>query len=114
MQLNPLAVQKAHQLIDHGLFRISTPWQRIQPTPNAAQKYLTANGTEAYSAWFLAVDPSLPEDDPARYQWPIGDFNALHRSGLIAARDLAHKHQLAEIAGAVEDILFLFDRLTAC
>lgn len=86
----------------------------MQPSAESASQYLHQQGAEEYARWFLAVDPGAPEDSPARYQWPIGDFKSLHRSGLVAARDQAYKHGAPDIAEAADDVLFIFDRLTAC
>jgi hypothetical protein len=114
MKLNPVAVEKAKQLLDDGKFRISTPWREVRPSSEVEDRYLNQHGTQEYAEWYLAIDPAAPAGSRARYQYPIGDFNAVHRSGLVAAKELAAKYQQQEIEAAADDLLFLFDRLTAC
>jgi hypothetical protein len=114
MKINPVAVEKAKTLIDEGKFRINTPWRQVRPSADAEDKYLRQHGTEEYAQWYLALDTDAPEGSKTRYQYPIGDFNALHRSGLVAAKDQAAKYHQHDIEEAADDILFIFDRLTAC
>ncbi len=114
MKLNPIAVEKAKQLLDDGQFRISTPWREVRPSNEVEERYFHQLGAQEFGEWYLAVDPDAPEGSRARYQYPIGDFNAVHRSGLVAAKDLAAKYQQSDIEEAADDILFIFDRLTAC
>lgn len=109
MKLNSAAVELARALIDDGQFRISTPWRQVQPSAESAAIHREAFGAEDTARWYLAVDP-----DSGETRLPIGDFKAVHRSGLVAALDEARLHGWAEIAEAADDILFLFDRLTAC
>lgn len=112
--LNTEAVEAARERIEDGSYRISTPWARVQPTPEAAARYAHEAGLAAYSRWYLAVDPTRPVDDPARYGLLVGDFKSVHRSALAAAQNQAIKDGQAEIAAAADDLLFIFDRLTAC
>ncbi len=114
MLLNPRAVSHVQQLIDEGAYRMNIPWRSVKPSLEAESRFLDAHGLEDYSRWYLAIDPAVPEDSPARYQWPVGDFRNVHRSGLIAARDLAAQHAADEVQTAADDLLFIFDRLTAC
>jgi hypothetical protein len=109
MKLNPAAVELARELLDDGLFRISTPWSKVRPSADSAAVHREAFGAENTTRWYLAVDP-----DSGETRLPIGDFKAVHRSGLVAALDEARLHGWADIAEAADDILFLFDRLTAC
>lgn len=114
MQLNPAALEKAKALIDEGKFRINTPWREVQPSPTAEDKYLAMHGWDAYAQWYLAVNPQAAEGTKERYLFPVGDFNAVHRSGIVAAKSRAEKEQNADLAAAAEEILDLFDRLNAC
>ncbi len=114
MQLNAEAVKKANALIDEGKFRISTPWRQVQPSSEAETKYAEKNGWQAYGQWYLAINPDAPEGSKERYLLPFGDFNSIHRSGLMAARQEAEKAHNSEIEQAADDLLFIFDRLNAC
>lgn len=112
MKVNQEALEKAKQLIDEGKFRINTPWRDVQPSPTALNKYLSQHGPDAYRQWFLAIDPDAPESE--RYMLPFGDFNSVHRSGVVAAKQRAEQQHAPDVEAAADEILDLFDRLNAC
>jgi hypothetical protein len=112
IQVNQEAVEKAKQLIDEGKFRINTPWRDVQPSPIALNRYLSQHGENAYSQWFLAIDPDAAEAE--RYTLPFGDFNSVHRSGVMAAKQRAEQHHAPDVEAAADELLDLFDRLNAC
>jgi hypothetical protein len=43
----------------------------------------------AFAKWNLAYDTEASEETKCRYKFPYGDFNKLHRSALIAAKQRA-------------------------
>jgi len=114
MKVNHEAIEKAKQLIDEGKFRINTPWRDAQPSVTAEDRYIDQHGWQEYGQWFLALDPDTHEATKDHYQFPFGDFNAVHRTGLVAAKKRAAQHQQAEVEAAADDLLDLFDRLNAC
>jgi hypothetical protein len=114
LKVNQKAVEKAKQLIDEGKFRINTPWREIQPSDVAELKYLTQYGLDEYGQWYLALDSDVIGDSKDRYRLPFGDFNAVHRSGVIVARQRAAENHALDIETAADEILDLFDRLNAC
>src|SRR5215813_6864641 len=111
MQVNHEAVQRAKSLIDEGKFRISTPWRAVQPSSTAEDCYIDQNGWEAFGQWYLAVDLNTEENTKEHYQFAFGDFNAIHRSGLIAAKQRAAQQGYGEIEAVADELLDLFDRL---
>lgn len=114
MKVNREAVEKAKQLIDEGKFRVSTPWRDAQPSTTAQDRYINTNGWQAFGQWYLALDSDAHETSKERYQFPFGDFNTVHRTGVIAAKQRAAQNQDTELEAAADEILDLFDRLNAC
>ena len=114
LRVNPEAVAFAEEKIGDGHYRISTLWREAQPSEQAKAQFLADHGYEEYARWFLAEDTAQPEGSPARLQLPIGDFKSVHRNGLVAARDRANKEQLDDVAEAADELLFFFDRISAC
>jgi hypothetical protein len=114
MQVNPKAIEKATRLIDEGKFRISTPWRDVKPSNLAEDRFIDRHGWEEFGEWYLAVEADADKASKERYQFPIGDFNALHRSGLVAAKQRAAQDNLADVEAAADELLFLFDRINAC
>lgn len=113
LQVNPRALELGHQLIDQGDYRFSGNWATTRPSPGDAQAYLDTHGEEAYSHWYLALNPDA-SDPLDRYQFAIGDFAHLHHTGLRDARERAAVTGAADVVDAADELLDLLDRLNAC
>lgn len=113
LQLNADAVVFAEKMIEDGNYRINTMWRESQPSEKARAD-LMARGWGEANKWYLGIDPTAPEGSQARLRLPVGDFNNIHRSGLIAARDEAQRQGDDAISEAADELLFLFDRISAC
>ncbi len=114
IKVNPAGVEFAEQRIGEGDYRISTVWRQAQPSPTAAARFLDENGIDEYARWHLAVETDEPRTSPAHYTFPIGDFRSVHRSGLIAAQQDAAKHGYEDVEEAANELIFFFDRISAC
>ncbi|MEO8610088.1 MAG: hypothetical protein ABI690_19495 [Chloroflexota bacterium] len=114
MIVNHEALAKAKQLIDQGNFRINTPWRDAQPTNTAEDRYIEKHGWDKFGQWYLGVDPDIQADTKARYKFPFGDFNAVHRTGLVVAKQRAAQNRETDVEAAADELLDLFDRLNAC
>ena len=114
LQLNQVAFKNAEALIEEGKYRINTVWREAQPSDNEASQYFEKVGADDYAKWFLAVDTNAPEGAKDRYKLPVGDFKSVHRSGLLAAKDRAEQNKAGDVSEAVDELIFLFDRISAC
>ena len=56
-----------------------------QPSTEAENEFIEAHGWDEYANWHLGVDDEASEHTKARYKFPYGDFERVHRCGLIAA-----------------------------
>lgn len=114
LRVNTRATAFAEDEIGAGHYRTNTLWNDVRPSDSAAERFRAASRPDDYARWFLVEDTAVPADSPARFQLPIGDFNSIHRSGLMAARDYAEQHGLDDVAEAADELVFFFDRITAC
>lgn len=114
IKLNPVALNHARQLLDDGSYVINTEWGKNEPTPEEEERFLDQHGLEAYGLWYLGVDTDEPADSKAHYKFPYGNFQKLHRSGVVAAKRRAEKEKDAEIVEGADTILDIFDRMNAC
>lgn len=112
--LNPAAVELAQQLIEGGDYRINTVWREARPSETAMDDYLDRNGFTALSRWYLGVDASAEPGTKESLRFPVGDYKNVHRSALVIARDEARKHGDDAVADAADELLFFFDRISAC
>ncbi len=112
--VNLEAVQHARELVEGGRYRINSSWNQNKPTPNAVAAYVDAHGPDAAARWHLAFDLDAPDESPARWLYPVGDFTNVHDSALRAARSRAEIDGQPELAAAAEEVLEVFYRMNAC
>ncbi|MCC3159732.1 hypothetical protein LJ737_20995 [Hymenobacter sp. 15J16-1T3B] len=105
VQLNQAAVRYAQQLIKEGKFKNdSGHWREHNPDTAAENKYLAKHEIEEYAKWHLGEDTSLGEDAKGRYKFPFGDFNTVHRDGLLAAKERAAQQGYHDIERAADEL----------
>lgn len=105
VQLNQAAVRYARQLIRAGKFKNdSGHWREHNPDTAAENKFLAKHEIEEYARWHLGEDTSLGEDSKGRYKFPFGDFQAVHRDGLLAAKERAAQQGYHAIGKAADEL----------
>jgi hypothetical protein len=103
--VNEDGVRNAERLIRAGDVDSSTDWSDGQPSTDEENAFIDANGYEAFGAWHLAIDPDAGEGTKARYAFPFGDYEKLHRDGLTSAKQRAAQYEHQEIARAADRLL---------
>jgi hypothetical protein len=88
-------------------------WSEHQPTAAQENAYLEEHGFAAYGRWHLGVDDGAAEDTKARYRFPYGDFEAVHRCGVLAAEVRAGQYKHADIQVAAAHLHGMLDELMA-
>ncbi len=64
---------------------------------------------EQYGLWHLAINDDKRPEDKGYYEFPIGDFINILRSGVIVAEHRAGQYGHADIERAVKELLNLID-----
>jgi len=114
MQLNPAAVKFAHQLIQDGkLLNDQGHWGQHNPDTSAENKFLEKHEMTEYANWHLGLDPTKGEDTKGRYHFPYGDFETVHRDGLIAAKERAAQQGYTDIEQAADELLQALEKKAA-
>lgn len=108
-RVNEAAVRNAKRLIEEGKVDTSTDWSDGQPSTDADNEFIEANGYDAFGEWHLAIDPDASDETKSRYAFPFGDFSQVYRDGLTSAKQRAAQYGHDEIAAAADDLL---DRLS--
>jgi hypothetical protein len=88
-------------------------WAENQPTPQSEDIYLADHSVYDYGQWFLGTKADTPKDAKEHFEFPIGNFNKVYRSGIIAAKHRAAQFKHHEIEEAAAELLDLIDS-TAC
>ncbi len=111
ISLNHAAVAFAKDLIKDGKIKNDEGhWGRHNPDAADENAFLQRHEIEEYGNWHLGLDMSKGEDTKGRYRFPYGDFKAVHRDGLIAARERAAQQGYHDIEKAAAELLQLLEK----
>ena len=112
VKLNERAYEHAKRLIEEGKFVDDEreAWSDHHPSTQIENQFIEANGLFEYSKWFLAVNDEYRQESRRHYEFPYGDFENVHRCGILAAQSRASqdKHHGTEKAAA--DLLAVIDQ----
>ena len=110
-RLNDKAFDFAVRLISQRRFIADKKgaWMSHHSTRSQENAFIQANGFTAYANWFLAIDDRHPTDSKARYKFPLGDFERVHRCGLLAIKSRAHQYGYQEIEAAAIRLLKMIE-----
>jgi hypothetical protein len=105
--LNPAALEFAQQLIRDRCVVSDRKgaWRRDKPSTAQENEFIRLYGLQEYGKWHLGIDRRHSPRSKAHYKFPFGDFNALHRCGLLAVKARAHDYGYAEIETAAHELL---------
>src|SRR5581483_12146666 len=111
--VNPAAEEFARQLVQggHVIWDKKGAWTHDQPSVRRKTEFLRLRGPEHYGKWHLAIDRRHRIDTKAHYKFPVGDFENLHRCGLLAAKARAHEYGYADIEAAASELLRVLDSI---
>ena len=115
LKINAAAFEQAKQLIGQKQF-ISDgkgAWTKHRPSAADENAFIRVHGFAEYSKWHLAIDDRYPENTKARYKFPYGDFQAVHRCGLLAVESRARQNGYVEIENAAASLIQMMPRQRA-
>lgn len=108
--VNQAAFNYAKELIQRGQVNTAVDnWMDHCPDAESENKYLAGHSFAEYGLWFLALDKDANDDTKDKYEFPVGDFQQIYRSGVIAAEKRAAQFGHAEVERAAKDLLALID-----
>jgi hypothetical protein len=100
---NDRAFAHAQDLIGAGRCVIDDrdAWSEHRPSAQQENAFIEEHGIAEYAKWHLGIDDQEPEDRKGRYKFPYGDFEKVHRCGLLAAESRAGQRKYFDIELAV-------------
>lgn len=105
VNVNREALKHAETLIKEGNLEQESHWGSAQADASAENAFIEKHGWEAYAHWHLAYDPDENEETKGRYKFPMGDFQDVHRSALIAIKQRAGSEAYSEVEDAADRLL---------
>lgn len=106
--INKAGVNQATRLVGNGDYIKPSSWERS--SAEEENKYILANGMDAYSKWFLGVDANI--DPKTKGHWTYiytSDFKTVDRAGLIAIRQRAGQNGETAIFQAAGKLIETID-----
>ena len=104
VKLSERSFEYAKRLIDEKRIVLDDmgEWSEHQPSAQQENEFIEKHGFGEYGRWYLGVDDDYSEDAKSRYKFPYGDFENVHRCGVIAAevRAAQRKYDDIEVAAA--------------
>ncbi|MCW2885467.1 MAG: hypothetical protein QOE54_6780 [Streptosporangiaceae bacterium] len=109
--LNKRAFNHAQELVKEHKVVLDDrdDWSEHQPSAEAENKYLEEHGFAEYQKWYLGIDDEHGEETKGRYKFPYGDFENVHRCGLIAAEVRAAQNKYTDIELAAAHLHGMLD-----
>lgn len=110
LKLNKEALEHAKKLIEQGKINLSEgTWTEDKPSPSEGDEYLEDHNYNQYGQWFLGIAEDTNADTKEHYEFPIGNFEEVYRSGIIAAKQRAAQWKHKEIEKAADQLLDMID-----
>ncbi|HET6270191.1 MAG TPA: hypothetical protein VFE00_08985 [Arthrobacter sp.] len=111
-KLNKSALRHARQLIkDSKVVRdVRDNWSEHAPDTEQENTFIKKHGFAEYAKWHLGEDEETAPDAKGRYKFPYGDFQQLHRCGVIAVETRAAQNDYDDIAEAAKSLLAELDK----
>jgi len=114
VKLNGRAYEHAKRLIEEGKFIDDErdAWSDHHPSTQTENEFIEKNGDGffEYSKWFLTVNDEYREESRRHYEFPYGDFENVHRCGILAAQNRAGQDKYFDIENAAADLLAVIDK----
>jgi hypothetical protein len=111
IRLNRRAFDHARDLIEAGRYVLDDrdAWSEHRPTARQENEYIEQHGYHEYGRWYLGIDDTEPEDTKSRYRFPYGDFQDVHRCGVLSAESRAEQYKHHDIGAAAAHLHGMLD-----
>ena len=109
--LNRRAFNHAKDLIDEGRFVFDErdAWSEHRPSAEDENNFLLLHGFAEFGKWHLGINDERPEDTKGHYEFPYGDFEKVHRCGLLTAESRAGQYKHFDIENAAAHLHGMID-----
>jgi hypothetical protein len=111
--LNKRAFNHAKRLVNRGKVVLDDrdAWSEHQPSAQQENEFIRLHGFDEYGKWHLGIDEEEPEDTKARYKFPYGDFDNVHRCGVLSAESRAGQYKYYDIENAIAHLHGMIDTM---
>lgn len=109
--LNRRAYEHAKELINEGRIILDErgAWSEHRPSAEQENTFIRLHGFAEYGKWYLGLNDEKPEETKGHYEFPYGDFNDVHRCGVLSAESRAGQYQHHDIENALAHLHGMLD-----
>lgn len=108
--VNKAALAHARELIEARRYVLRSDWGERQPRAVDQNRFLKTHSWNAYAAWHLGLTDGAADETKARCAYVFGDFQRIHRTGIIAVLYRAAEWRHKAIEKAAYQLLQDLDR----
>jgi hypothetical protein len=112
-KLNKSAFEHAKKLLteEQVVLDERDEWSEHQPSAEKENHFIRQHGFEEYGKWFLGIDEEAAEETKGRYKFPYGDFENVHRCGVLSGESRAGQYKYFDIENAFAHLHGMIDAI---
>ena len=105
--LNPEALLRGLDLVGEGRVVVDPKgcWRHDKSSPSQENQFIRDHGLREYGKWYLGIDNRYSPRSKSHYKFPFGDFQNIHRCGLLAVKARAKQYGYADIEAAAVQLI---------
>jgi hypothetical protein len=113
VKLNKVAFEHAQDLVAKGNVVLDErrSWSEHQPSSDSENEFIGRHGFAEYGRWHLGIDDAQGKDTKARYKFPYGDFEKVHRCAVLSAESRAGQYKYLDIESAAGHLHGMLEEL---
>jgi hypothetical protein len=87
-------------------------WGEHQPSTQEENEFIEAHGWAEFANWHLGLDDETAEHTKGRYKYLYGDFEKVHRCGVLSAEVRAGRTKHLDIEEATIRLRDMMDEMS--
>jgi hypothetical protein len=113
VKLNKGAFDHAKQLVhdEKVVYDERDAWSEHEPSAQKENEFIRLHGWDTYARWYLGIDEEKNERTKGRYKFPYGDFERVHRCGVLSAESRAGQRKYYDIENAAAHLHGMIDKM---
>jgi hypothetical protein len=113
VKLHKGAFEHAKELISEGhvILDERDAWSEHQPSTQKENEFIRLHGWNEYRKWYLGIDEEEDKHTKGRYKFPYGDFENVHRCGVLSAESRAGQYKYYDIENAAAHLHGMVDKM---
>ena len=113
--LHEVAFEHAKALVSEGrvAYDERDAWSEHQPSAEQENEFIRLHGFTEFGKWYLGIDEAMDKNTKGRYWFPYGDFEQVHRCGVLTAESSGGQYKHYDIENAAAHLHGMIEELQA-